>query len=450
MKRKILSVIGGLLAFLVVSTSMAGHQTPTMWISPVSYINHTLVDDVELRLGSSSDAKFTWETADANANLLLLTLPEASAVNVSGLVVGDRSADGLDLTLFDGEDHPFIGILSDDHQEAIWFAHTGADAIFKTSLGDIFFAPASGDVNIGNSSVGGGDLFFNTPSDGAAKFSYREGNSGVSEVYTAFSGNFDQYGYFLGDTAGRQIVIADVAGRNVDYDHAVRTNPHMYPHSFISATITNNQYGDLYHDQENFVISAGANVGTGTVPTTDNNGILVAPLSLTSGGTDNFGLSVTRTLNDTGAAGGTDVYDHIHSDLTETDITGWDEVNLVNLKVGGTTQILIEDDGNLTTTGGQKVNRTAISDAAYTALPNDYIIAYTAITAERIVTLPVAATAGAATVYIIVDESGNAGAFNIVIDGNGAEEISGALTQTISVAYDSVSLYCNGTDWFKF
>jgi len=206
----------------------------------------------------------------------------------------------------------------------------------------------------------------------------------------------------------------------------------------------------LYHDQENFVISAGANVGTGTVPTTDNNGILVAPLSLTSGGTDNFGLSVTRTLNDTGAAGGTDVYDHIHSDLTETDITGWDEVNLVNLKVGGTTQILIEDDGNLTTTGGQKVNRTAISDAAYTALPNDYIIAYTAITAERIVTLPVAATAGAATVYIIVDESGNAGAFNIVIDGNGAEEISGALTQTISVAYDSVSLYCNGTDWFKF
>lgn len=106
-----------------------------------------------------------------------------------------------------------------------------------------------------------------------------------------------------------------------------------------------------------------------------------------------------------------------------------------------------------TINGSIKLKRTAVSDTAYTALVTDHIIAYTALTAGRTVTLPAAATTGASAnpfVLIVKDEAGAAGTSNITIDGSGAETIDGAATNVINTNYGSRSIYCNGTAWFTF
>jgi hypothetical protein len=51
-------------------------------------------------------------------------------------------------------------------------------------------------------------------------------------------------------------------------------------------------------------------------------------------------------------------------------------------------------------------------------------------------------------VLIIVDESGGAAANNITVDGNGAETVNGAATQTIAANFGVMRLYNNGTGWF--
>lgn len=100
--------------------------------------------------------------------------------------------------------------------------------------------------------------------------------------------------------------------------------------------------------------------------------------------------------------------------------------------------------------GAQYWGRTAVADANYNALITDHIIAYTSITVERTVTLPTVASTGATTTkvftLIIKNESGSA--FNIIVDGNGAETIDGAANATITGGYDSITIYTNGTAWF--
>jgi len=89
---------------------------------------------------------------------------------------------------------------------------------------------------------------------------------------------------------------------------------------------------------------------------TYSGGIILKPLTtgtwtlptLTSGGTDDKGIIITQTLNDTGAAGGSDVYRGIKFTLTETDITGWDEVNFLDF-IRGTDRVFnVSNTGKLT------------------------------------------------------------------------------------------------------
>lgn len=58
-------------------------------------------DDATISLGDSADAQFLWETADANANLLMLELPAGGATNVPVVVIGD-TIENDDQGLFDG------------------------------------------------------------------------------------------------------------------------------------------------------------------------------------------------------------------------------------------------------------------------------------------------------------------------------------------------------------
>ncbi len=78
----------------------------------------TVQDDVEFQFGTDGDGRLIWETADANAHVLLLSLPAGGDPNIPIFVIGDDTALNKDLGLFDGITKPGIGILSDDATQA--------------------------------------------------------------------------------------------------------------------------------------------------------------------------------------------------------------------------------------------------------------------------------------------------------------------------------------------
>lgn len=96
--------------------------------------------------------------------------------------------------------------------------------------------------------------------------------------------------------------------------------------------------------------------------------------------------------------------------------------------------------------------RTEVNDVAYQALVTDVLIAYIALTAARIVTLPDVADTGATATNVFVltvkDEAGAAtGAETITLQGDA--NIDGAATLVINLDYGFATLYCDGTEWFS-
>jgi hypothetical protein len=96
--------------------------------------------------------------------------------------------------------------------------------------------------------------------------------------------------------------------------------------------------------------------------------------------------------------------------------------------------------GPFFTDGKSNDARTTVSDAAYTALAWDHIIAYTALTAARIVTLP-AASSMPGKVYIIQNES--TGDFTITAGTN-------CVVPAVSGGLQVIKCRSNGTAWFPF
>ena len=91
--------------------------------------------------------------------------------------------------------------------------------------------------------------------------------------------------------------------------------------------------------------------------------------------------------------------------------------------------------------------RTAVADTNYTATASDYIIAYTSLSASRTITLPTAICTNG-KVLDIVDESGNANSSRtITIDPEGSTTILGQTTFSLNAGYNSVMIYCNGSNW---
>jgi hypothetical protein len=79
--------------------------------------------------------------------------------------------------------------------------------------------------------------------------------------------------------------------------------------------------------------------------------VKVNPETLTSGGTDDYAITFTQILNDSGAAGGTDYYAAIKADITATDVTGWDSTYLMDLQVGSSSVFAVDFSGNVTLSG---------------------------------------------------------------------------------------------------
>lgn len=94
------------------------------------------------------------------------------------------------------------------------------------------------------------------------------------------------------------------------------------------------------------------------------------------------------------------------------------------------------------------VQRTAVSDANYAALATDWLIAYTALTASRTVTLPAPSAAQAGKLYVVKDESGNAGTYPIVVTA--PVSIDGSSSVQVNGPYGSVAVYSDGAAYFTF
>ena len=88
--------------------------------------------------------------------------------------------------------------------------------------------------------------------------------------------------------------------------------------------------------------------------------------------------------------------------------------------------------------------RTPVSDAAYSALTTDRMIAYTALSAARVVSLPPASAYPTGTRLLIVDETGNCSTTKtLAISPNGSDVIDGATSAIVNVAYGFIGVESN-------
>jgi hypothetical protein len=88
--------------------------------------------------------------------------------------------------------------------------------------------------------------------------------------------------------------------------------------------------------------------------------------------------------------------------------------------------------------------RTPVSDAAYAAVATDRLIAYSALTAARVVSLPTSSAYPAGTRLLILDETGNCSVTKtLTITPNGGDTIDGAAAAVVNQAYGFIGIESN-------
>ena len=106
----------------------------------------TFADDIALQFGTGGTASLIYETADANANLILLSLPAGGATDVCGFVIGDNTALNKDLALFNGITQPFVAVV-DDPATAYLLMGFSANAAPMIKSANAISIVASGDTD---------------------------------------------------------------------------------------------------------------------------------------------------------------------------------------------------------------------------------------------------------------------------------------------------------------
>ncbi|CAM3973291.1 hypothetical protein MUGA111182_19945 [Mucilaginibacter galii] len=92
----------------------------------------------------------------------------------------------------------------------------------------------------------------------------------------------------------------------------------------------------------------------------------------------------------------------------------------------------------------QRKTRRAVANSAATLQATDYLVAYTSLTASRALTLG-SASAFSGLHFVLKDESGSAGTYNITLVGT----VNGTANPVaINSAYGVYRFYSNGTAWF--
>ena len=91
--------------------------------------------------------------------------------------------------------------------------------------------------------------------------------------------------------------------------------------------------------------------------------------------------------------------------------------------------------------------RVDVADAAYAALASDRLIAYTALTTARAVTLPAASAYPTGTRLTVIDESGACSAtLTLTANRAGSDTIDGATSCVVNTPYGHVSFEGNGSN----
>jgi hypothetical protein len=96
--------------------------------------------------------------------------------------------------------------------------------------------------------------------------------------------------------------------------------------------------------------------------------------------------------------------------------------------------------------------RTAVSDAAYAVLATDRMVAYTALTAARAITLPASSAYPTGTRLVIIDETGNCSVTKtLALTPDGTDTVNGvtgAAAAVVNQAYGFIGIESNGAgEW---
>lgn len=103
-----------------------------------------LADDTSIVLGNTSaapNAEMLWETADANANALLVVLPVGGVTDVPAFIVGDTAAKNKDLGLYNGLTAPSVIALDATATKGTRICHNGTYGYLISSSGDVIVSP---------------------------------------------------------------------------------------------------------------------------------------------------------------------------------------------------------------------------------------------------------------------------------------------------------------------
>jgi hypothetical protein len=85
-------------------------------------------DDIALNFGTGNPVSLLWETADANANALLLGLPVSNGTDIPALVIGDVNTVNVDLTLLNSFTFPSLNVVDTDRDSYLTLTYSADDA----------------------------------------------------------------------------------------------------------------------------------------------------------------------------------------------------------------------------------------------------------------------------------------------------------------------------------
>ena len=225
-----------------------------------------------------------------------LTITDAATVNISGAPTA-----GANMTIT----NPWALQIDAGKMEI------NDHIVFNTGV-----AGNTGEYSIGRNADATNLLQFDVPTGAAHEFTI---NDSTRVAFINTSGIFTSAVQNIGFTANSRLAL-DTTGSSITRDVADANVCLIVQQLNASST------GAILQLQNDAT----------TVKTVGQDGTTtITPEALTTGGTNDFDLSIARTLNDPGAAGGSDTYTSIISNITATDVTGWDNIYMLDLIYGG-------------------------------------------------------------------------------------------------------------------
>ena len=297
----------------------------------VSSTGASVIDSAYLAVGTGVDGRFKWNVADANANEMLLVLPEGDATNVPVFIITDASGD-IDLSFFDGVTVPTVAILDDTANDYLSLSFSGSDALIRTRLGDIILRPLGNDVIIEDSR----EMSFGTTAD--ASFIWEDADANANELLLTFPAG--------GGTDVPVLALADSSAQNLDLGFF---NGLTQP-TLAVVDRNNGRYLRFYNNSIDSIIDTNAGrirlqVASSTEMIVETNGVGYPMVATTT-------LSVAHSVTTTGRIM------RLQGDGGATTITstpsiqaGFDGQIVTFVGVSDTNTITFQDNANLAASG---------------------------------------------------------------------------------------------------